>query len=350
MDKYKEFLGKNFDDCIVQAVNYFGCPRESLELELIQDAKSGIFGIVGARKAKIKARRAHIKDTVASLLGKRRESDDLPSNEAQQPPQERKGQAMTAAARKNAQAQRPAESRPKRQRDKATRVKEQSPPENAPPTLKDVPAPQKETEKSVQADKADLTCNTSPPAISCDLADQDMDMADELDGSPWPVIPVEELDRQRLETNALEIVGRLVRPIAGCDIVMNFDIFHGAPRVRIEWEGDAGLLIGKDGQTLTALQYMASRLLARSMGAALRVQLDIGDYRARQEDRLKELARSLAEKARQTGRPFSTRPMSSYHRRIVHLCLRDEADVQTRSAGDGPLKRVLISPRRQCQQ
>ena len=58
------------------------------------------------------------------------------------------------------------------------------------------------------------------------------------------------------------------------------------------------------------------------------------------------MALSLAERVRQSGRSYSTRPLSSYHRRIVHVCLQDVGDVQTRSTGDGPMKRVVIMRRK----
>ena len=82
------------------------------------------------------------------------------------------------------------------------------------------------------------------------------------------------------------------------------------------------------------------------MNAAVRVQLDAWRYRQRQDEKLREMALALAEKVRQTGRSYSTRPLSSYHRRIVHLCLQDAEEVQTRSSGDGPMKRVVIMRRR----
>ena len=85
---------------------------------------------------------------------------------------------------------------------------------------------------------------------------------------------------------------------------------------------------------------------AKAAGVAVRVQLDAGRYRQRQDEKLREIALALAERVRQTGRSFSTRPLSSYHRRIVHLTLQDAPDVQTRSTGDGPLKRVVICRRR----
>ena len=63
--------------------------------------------------------------------------------------------------------------------------------------------------------------------------------------------------------------------------------------------------------------------------------------------RLQELARALADKVRATGRSQSTRPLSAYQRRVIHLTLQDDPDVQTRSSGEGPLKRVIIQRRRQ---
>ena len=139
---------------------------------------------------------------------------------------------------------------------------------------------------------------------------------------------------------------RLVRPIAGEGIVLKAEVLDGRVRVCVEGAEDSGLLIGREGQTLAALQYLASRIVSRSVNAAVRVQLDAGRYRQRQDEKLREIALALAERVRQTGRSFSTRPLSSYHRRIVHLTLQDAPDVQTRSTGDGPLKRVVICRRR----
>ena len=75
MDNFKEFQGKDLDDCIRQALTFFNAPREKLEIELIQDAKSGIFGIVGARKAKIRAKRAKVTENMQTLLDDTRPSE-----------------------------------------------------------------------------------------------------------------------------------------------------------------------------------------------------------------------------------------------------------------------------------
>ena len=117
-------------------------------------------------------------------------------------------------------------------------------------------------------------------------------------------------------------------------------------QVCVDCDEDSGLLIGREGQTLAALQYLVSRVVSRGMNSAVRVQLDAGEYRQRQDEKLREMALALADKVRQSGRSYSTRPLSSYHRRIVHVCLQDAADVQTRSTGDGPMKRVVIMRRK----
>ena len=143
-----------------------------------------------------------------------------------------------------------------------------------------------------------------------------------------------------------ETVRNLVRPIVGEAVQLEVAVVGGRVQVGIESEEDSGLLIGREGQTLAALQYMISRIVSRGMNAAVRVQLDAGEYRRRQDERLREMALALADKVRQSGRSYSTRPLSSYHRRIVHVCLQDATDVQTRSTGDGPLKRVVILRRK----
>ncbi len=144
---------------------------------------------------------------------------------------------------------------------------------------------------------------------------------------------------------ALEVTERLVTPIIG-PAALTVEATDGRVKVGIDCGENSGLLIGREGQTLASIQYLASRIIARKLGAAVRVQLDTGDYRERQDEKLRELALSFAERVRATGRPQSTRPLSSYHRRVVHLVLQDDEEIVTRSKGEGPLKRVIILRRR----
>lgn len=290
MDTYKEFQGKNLDECIRQAMQWFDCPRDALEVEIVQDAKSGIFGIVGARKAKIRARRARVRETLRNILENADQESELITQQE-------------------------------------------------PDAISPAPA-RKEQEESADISRARAA---QRPRLQ---PEEEGGALEEEEEGEFCSRPIDALDKEKLERVALEVVGNLVRSIVGHDVGVRFEAGRARPRVRIDWKGDAGLLIGREGQTLIALQYLASRIISRIMGSSLHMQLDVGEYRERQEDRLREMAQALAERARRTGRPCSTKPLSSYQRRVIHLSLQQEEDIQTRSMGDGLLKRVLISPRR----
>lgn len=94
------------------------------------------------------------------------------------------------------------------------------------------------------------------------------------------------------------------------------------------------------------MQYLASRMITRAMGSQVRLQVDAGDYHVRQDSRLQELALALAEKVKATGKVQTTRPLSAYQRRVIHLALQDDPEVQTRSSGEGALKHVVILRRK----
>lgn len=365
MDGFKEFQGKNLDAAIQEACSYYNAAREKLEIEIVQDAKSGIFGIVGARKAKIRARRAALREAVESVLGKKRcdvrlerpslGREDAPRRPAEKmPPAAREdGVAAPAApAPEERKEAAPAEERPARKDEKAEKTERAEKPARA-----DKPERQEKPAENARQprgrgrgrDQARAAAAAEAPAEEAPAeeapAENTEDVLDEVEES-LPFTPVEELDPQRLEALTKEAVRQLVRPIVGEEVTLEVTVADGRVRVAVDCEEDSGLLIGREGQTLASLQYLASRVVSRGMNAAVRVQLDAGRYRQRQDEKLREMALALAEKVRQTGRSYSTRPLSSYHRRIVHLCLQDAEEVQTRSSGDGPMKRVVIMRRR----
>ena len=493
MEGFKEFQGKDLDGAIEEACGYFNTAREKLEIEIVQDAKSGIFGIVGARKAKVRARRVQLREAVDSILGRKGGDNAATAQGAAQSSGQGSGQPAnqaggeeapaTAETRKNggrpgpvaasapaasgveapvASAQKPAEApaakgrdegrdrtrqesrspeRGQDQRGQDQRSQESRPPRgqqddrrnrgrdrNRPPMLDsyeseealdaacngnvldkqaDKPVDRrndrndrndrngkqdrngsKPTNRNGRNDRRDRTGrngegdeavaagsatesaaresrgrrtdsrsesrgngrgDTRPtprdgarperaPKIDAALdgLEDDFDAA----GEGLPVTPLEQLDAAQLEVLVGDTVRKLIRPITGEEVAIAIKIGGGRVYVGIECDEDSGLLIGREGQTLAALQYMISRIVSRGMNAAVRVQLDAGEYRRRQDEKLREMALALADKVRQSGRSYSTRPLSSYHRRIVHVCLQEAADVQTRSTGDGPMKSV----------
>lgn len=472
MEGFKEFQGKDLDGAIEEACGYFNTAREKLEIEIVQDAKSGIFGIVGARKAKVRARRVQLRETVESILGRKggdgpaaqasgqAAGDNAPAEGEQRknggrqapvaavsaPAAEAAAEPVQKAAEAPAekgrdenrdrsrqdsrgadlrgQDQRPNEGRPPRgqQDDRRNRGRNR----NKPPSLDsyeseealdaacngnvlEKPADKPFDRRNDRNGKQDRNGNkpsgrngrndrreragrnaegdeavesgnvaeaaqreprgrrndsrtegrsngngrgdaraahregTRPErAPKTDAALDGLEDDFEAAGEGLPVTPLEQLDAAKLEALVDDTVRNLIRPITGDEVGITVKIGGGRVYVGIECDEDSGLLIGREGQTLAALQYMISRIVSRGMNAAVRVQLDAGEYRRRQDEKLREMALALAEKVRQSGRSYSTRPLSSYHRRIVHVCLQEAVDVQTRSTGDGPMKRVVI--------
>ena len=111
--------------------------------------------------------------------------------------------------------------------------------------------------------------------------------------------------------------------------------------------GDMGILIGKRGQTLDALQFLLSLIYNKKKKDKAKIILDIEGYRERRERSLKEMALKLAEKAKYDRKNITLDPMMPNERRIIHLTLQNHPDVITFSQGEEPMRRVVISPKNQ---
>jgi len=107
---------------------------------------------------------------------------------------------------------------------------------------------------------------------------------------------------------------------------------------------DAGLLIGKQGQTLDALQYLLTKMVAKQTRKKVRIAIDVEAYRARHNEALALLAKKYGDKVKRSGKSVTLNPMNPYDRRIVHMALQDDKDLKTISRGEGLYKKVVISP------
>lgn len=109
---------------------------------------------------------------------------------------------------------------------------------------------------------------------------------------------------------------------------------------------DSALLIGRKGRTLSSLQYLINRMVHRGEGDdSERITIDIEGYLDRRQEALEDLARRLAQRAKETGRRVRVKPMSAQERRIIHVVLEKDPDVETFSIGDAAMRSVVIAPR-----
>ena len=104
-----------------------------------------------------------------------------------------------------------------------------------------------------------------------------------------------------------------------------------------------GILIGKRGQTLDSLQYLANRVANKHQEGYVRVKLDTENYRARREETLRHLAKNIAHKVKRNRSPVALEPMNPYERRIIHSALQSDPYVMTHSEGEEPFRKVVIT-------
>jgi spoIIIJ-associated protein len=120
----------------------------------------------------------------------------------------------------------------------------------------------------------------------------------------------------------------------------------GAVLAVIDISGDdLGLLIGRKGDTLVAMQYLVNLIVTRRYPGRGGVSIDVEHYKHRREEQIVSLARRMADRVRQTGAPITLEPMSAAERRIVHLVLADDPELATNSIGEGEHRKVVISAR-----
>jgi spoIIIJ-associated protein len=184
--------------------------------------------------------------------------------------------------------------------------------------------------ESPPADPAPRAVETWPPRPQREVASD----ARPTDG---PVPPIEARARDVLTEILTHLgVSCTVQRVPGDDpevVVLHVD-------------GDSsGLLIGRRGQMLDALEYIVNRIVAKGEDSGgTRVTIDVERYRERRREYLESLAQRLADKAKQTGRPVTLNPMSPRDRRTVHLALQKDGGITTRSQGQGYYRKLLILP------
>jgi spoIIIJ-associated protein len=195
----------------------------------------------------------------------------------------------------------------------------------------------------------------SHPGVSADDVEFEViDEGDEAEGRPARVSA--ELDSERageldagLPDDPAERVRELVSRVAvALDLRASVDIEETDDTIRATVNGDdLGILIGKHGSTIDALQHLALRVAYKGGAADRQVVVDAAGYRERREMALQRAADRAVADALDFGRPVELEPMTASERRLVHTYLRDRSDIQTHSEGDEPDRRLVVSPVRE---
>ena len=259
-----EFKAKNVDSAVEKASVELKMPKEEIKYEVLSYGSSGIFGLSGTKKAKIRVKLP----------------EDMPRDE----------------------------------------LKAQS----AEFSIETLPA--SENYASTGATNA-MVIEDEEPLASTHSQDQSSDS-----------FPAESAESGRIVlqriVDALTSDAKVSLEESGDRLCFNVD------------GGNAGILIGKRGQTLDAIQTIVGKVVNKRNENRIRVQVDIEGYLATRKENLENMAIRLAEKAKKIGKPISLGQMNAYDRRIVHIALKDYPEILTRSRGEGSLRKLVIFPKK----
>ncbi len=204
------------------------------------------------------------------------------------------------------------------------------------------------TPGNVAEDDADSA--ESLDEVSGNVVTPAAELPPEVDGNVDPTSAYAIADGEVAET-AISVIERLlelleingtVDPVA-LPLADGEDPSAAPPSFNIAGD-DLGILIGRRGQTLTALQYICRLIVSHRLKAWSPLVIDVEGYKQRRAEALQALAIRMAEQVKARGTPFSLEPMPAYERRVIHITLADHPDVTTESTGEGESRKVVILP------
>lgn len=184
----------------------------------------------------------------------------------------------------------------------------------------------------------------SPDAAAEEPPGDDEELPVELRAGATEVPQLSEEELDKVADTAVEAIQSI---LAAFDIEATIDEYEGDEGEIIldVVGGELGILIGRHGRTLDALQTVVAAATSRQIGFRFPVVVDIEGYRGRRREKLEDIARRTAERVSRQGRAMKLRPMTSYERRVVHVALRDDRRVTTASDGEEPFRAVVVLPK-----
>lgn len=315
MSAFIDFEDKSVDKAIEKACKELNIVRDQLKYDIISHGSSGIFGIVGTKKALIR-----VTPPQSAAEGQKSEAGA---------PELKKKRKTPAAKQKSAVSALVDEAFGENNEEDNTDEPAASP--EAPPEAPLV-APDDATDAL-----PDIHPETEPPL--------DEDASEEIEMPKEPAAKTEDIKAASDWINGfLSHAVALISPDSEVQMKNNDDVV----RFKITGGTDAARLIGKRGQTLDAIQYLAEKTVTKQFGSGIHFEIDVEDYLDKRRTELIQLATRLAEKAQQTGKPMVINRINAQDRRVVHIALKENREIRTQSAGNGELRKLLILPKKKA--
>ncbi len=301
MEKFIVTTGKTIDLAVAAALKELNLDRDSVSVEVLENAKSGFLGI-GASPAKVKVTYEAPDPVPEAPL-------TALSSASRSKPKERPEPTSAIISRPGKKPELEQETQPRR--------------ENKPQQRRDRPA-KSERKPEQKPERRE----PKPQAVPVVPAPAQREYAPAPEGSL----------EQRVEiflTGLLQHMGSTAVPHA-------YMLDEETCRADLVGE-DVGMLIGRRGDTLDAIQYLTSYAINHDAAKRVRISVDAGAYRQKREEALRQLARKMAGKAVKYHRNFTLEPMNAYERHVIHAALQDYPEVTTFSTGTEPHRRIVVA-------
>ncbi|MBP5727125.1 MAG: protein jag [Clostridia bacterium] len=304
--KQYEFSARTESEAIEQGLQELGVSIADVDVQVVEEGSKGLFGLFGSRPVKVRLTlKDSEEDPLADLLEDRKpaksEPERKPEKKADRKPAEKKPAEKKAEEKKPAPEKKKAEKKPE-------------------------PAARKEQEEA--------PAKQEKPAVKAEIRP--------MEKPEVTMIAAEELTDDSPAGIARSFLAELTK-LMGVDVTIDMGT-DAEGNVYGYINGDTlGILIGRRGETLDAVQYLTSLKVNRDREGYTRVTLDTENYRAKREDTLIRLANRMANRALRTGRKVSLEPMNPYERRIIHYALQQTEGVTTHSEGEEPNRHVVIT-------
>lgn len=193
-------------------------------------------------------------------------------------------------------------------------------------------------------EEKEIIAETSDAVADAPVATDERDVAEAVDNSTVSVKAKQELSKETQQVIAEKGKEFLEKMFAQMGLIVMIEKMFTNDKITFQVHGeDLGILIGKHGQTLDAIQYLTNLVAHKEVSGHCHIVVDVENYRARREETLINLAKRLAAKVKRNRQKVSLEPMNAFERKIIHTALHDDTHIVTESAGDEPFRHIVIS-------
>lgn len=329
--EFLQFSAKTVNDAITKACEHFQVPSTKLEIDVVDQGSSGFLGI-GAREAKIKAR---AKSDEEIIREEKEKEEEIKANKERE---EREKKALEAAQK----------------------AMESSNNVSKVDTVKDITGNENKINKTAADNISEIEPNMeeAPTRERHDIRDGGYGRRDRRGrgegGQRGRHSRGSHSNSRRREPNLLPIDNKnsvrefLDSMFKAMNLEVNIELKYAEEEriLDVDLSGPSmGILIGKRGQTLDAIQYLTSLVVNKGEDEYIHVKVDTENYRRRRKETLENLAKNTASKVKRSRRAVSLDPMNPYERRIIHSTLQNDRFVTTYSEGNEPYRCVVVTPK-----